>query len=276
MIERAKTSPAHKHHSGWSVRLLKFFVLLGGIFLFAYSFVADTTNAREIAEPDRTLAEGQEIDYSHFGHNNPAHGRLPCLVCHRRDDNSPRIGFPGKIDNLPCAGCHTDQFSGNTSPICTICHTDTGMKRFPGLQSFGARFDHSRHGRVSCAVCHKTEGRGIARSIPSGSNAHITCFQCHSANASNEMASCSTCHSPGKLVRTQESAVSFRRSFSHVKHFDKGNLNCAVCHGLSGSAARGRQMTSPLPSMHFAPERSLSCGACHNGKRAFGPDDFVN
>jgi c(7)-type cytochrome triheme protein len=28
--------------------------------------------------------------------------------------------------------------------------------------------------------------------------------------------------------------------------------------------------------MHFAPARVASCGACHNGTRAFGANDFAN
>jgi len=243
--------------------------------MFAYSFIVDTTNASEVTREPVAAAESQEIDYSHFGHNNQAHARLPCLICHRRDDNSASIGFPGKSGHLPCAGCHETQFAGNTSPMCTICHTDTGMKRFPPLRSFGMTFNHARHIRVSCAACHKTAGRGgAARSIPSGPSAHVTCFQCHSGRSDGSMSSCSTCHQQGRLVRTPESAVSFRKSFSHSRHL--GAMDCATCHTLTRSGARGRQMTEPLPSMHFAPSGSLSCGGCHNGKRAFGPDDFVN
>ena len=41
----------------------------------------------------------QDIDFSRFGHSNPSHTRLPCLLCHRRDDNSTRLSFPGKIEH---------------------------------------------------------------------------------------------------------------------------------------------------------------------------------
>jgi c(7)-type cytochrome triheme protein len=278
MSNQTKTRRANTLDLVPSFRLLKIFILLGGMLLVGYALTA--ANTWRVETPagidPALLTENQELDYSRFAHTNQAHARLPCLICHRRDDNSARIGFPGKIGHLPCAGCHLVEFSSNTSPMCTICHTNTGMKRFPGLQSFGAKFDHSRHTRVNCAVCHKAAGRGVARSIPSGANAHVTCFQCHSATASNSMASCSVCHSPGRLVRTTDWAASFRKSFGHARHLGKNNMNCAVCHALSGAATRGKQMTSPLPSMHFAPERGLSCGGCHNGIRAFGPDDFAN
>ena len=215
-------------------------------------------------------------DYSKFQHGNAFHSRLPCLLCHRRDDNSPRIGFPGRSGHLPCAGCHALQFSDNTSPICTICHTATGMKRFPSLKSFTATFDHGRHTRVNCAVCHKPASRGVALSIPSGGAAHSTCFQCHSASAPSTMSSCNVCHKPGRPNWTSTSARAFSLSFSHSKHVQSAKLSCTVCHSVKAGAPRGRQVSAPLAIMHFAPPRGLSCGGCHNGTRAFGPNDFTN
>jgi len=278
MFEKAKTLLQKAARSIPTFRLLEASVLLSGILLFGYALVAGSSGGNEPspASIPIPLAEPQDKDYSRFSHSNELHARLPCLLCHRRDDNSSRMGFPGKSGHLPCAGCHGLQFSDNTSPICTICHTATGMKRFPGLRSFGFKFDHSRHKNVNCSVCHKAEGRGVARSIPSGSSAHVTCFQCHTSRSSGRMSSCSTCHQPGRLVRTSEWSVAFRKSFSHAKHLREGNMNCATCHTLRAGAARGKQMSAPLVSMHFAPERSLSCGGCHNGERAFGPDDFAN
>lgn len=281
MIENAKTGRQEKRKPIPAFRLFKVFVMLGGTILFGYALVTGFADEKESFPESEagSPVETQEKDYSRFTHGNQFHSRLPCLVCHRRDDNSARIRFPGKTNHLPCAGCHSLQFSDQSSPICTICHTNpqTGaMKRFPGLRSFGMKFDHSRHTRVNCAACHKSEGRGVVRSIPSGPSAHLTCFQCHSANASNSMASCSVCHQPGRLVRTPECTRTFRLNFSHAKHGGSKNLSCRVCHTLRPGAARGRQMSSPLASMHFAPQQTQSCSSCHNGKRAFGPDDFVN
>ena len=227
--------------------------------------------ATEPAEP------AQAVDYSRFTHSNQYHSRLPCLVCHRRDDNSSRIGFPGKTNHLPCAGCHALQFSDQGSPICTICHTNaqTGaMKGFPGLRSFGAKFNHSRHARVNCATCHTPASRGVARDIPSGRAAHVTCFQCHTANSSNAMASCSTCHQPGRLVRVSESARAFRVGFSHARH--TRDMNCRSCHTVRAGSARGRQVSSPQTAMHLTSAQSRTCASCHNGTRAFGDNVFSN
>ncbi len=210
-------------------------------------------------------------DFSQFKHDNRNHARLPCLLCHRREDNSPQPTLPGKAAHAPCTGCHAQQFANPASAICTICHTDAQsgkVKAFPPLRSFDARFDHAKHDGTACATCHRRNRGGVGLSIPSRMNAHVTCFSCHTpgaeANGKN-ISSCSTCHQLGKLVRTPEQAPAFRVGFSHASH----KLNCVACHQV-----RGRQVSAPLPLNHHAPGRGFSCASCHNGQRTFGGDDF--
>jgi c(7)-type cytochrome triheme protein len=260
-------------------RRLQLVILVISSIAFGYAItVHSSTPAPGAVADNEPTPTFQDKDYSKFTHTNAFHSRLPCLLCHRRDNNSPRIGFPGQQDHLPCAGCHALQFSDNSSPICTICHTNaqTGaMKGFPSLRSFSARFDHGRHVRqTNCATCHKQTNRGVGFSIPSRATAHATCFQCHTAN--RPIGSCNTCHSPGRPTRTSEWAKAFTENFSHQKHIVGGRMSCVTCHTVRPGTARGRQVSAPLASMHFAPARTLSCGACHNGERAFGPNDFTN
>lgn len=230
-----------------------------------------------VSGPDIANAP-KDSDYANFQHQNANHTRLPCLLCHRRDTNAARISFPGKSGHLPCAGCHALQFADNSSPICMICHTGNGadLKRFPGLKDFTARFDHGRHQGVNCVACHKSASRGVAFSIPSGAAAHETCFRCHTSTASSNMSSCDTCHVPGRPSWTSEWAKAYRLSFSHSRHVNGANLACVKCHAIKAGASQGQQVSKPLAAMHFAPANSLSCGGCHNGKKAFGPDDFTN
>src|SRR4051794_40761983 len=94
------------------------------------------------------VAATAAADYSQFKHDNQNHARLPCLLCHRRENNSPQPTSPGKAAHAPCTGCHAQQFSNPASEICTICHTDVQsgkVKAFPPLRSFDARFDHGKH-----------------------------------------------------------------------------------------------------------------------------------
>jgi hypothetical protein len=220
-------------------------------------------------------------DYSQFKHENAQHARLPCLLCHRRENNSPQPTLPGKAGHTPCIGCHAQQFSNAGSAICTICHTDVQsgkVKAFPPLRSFDVRFDHAKHTNAGCATCHGRSRGGVALSIPSKLNAHVTCFGCHTPNAQangRNISSCSTCHQLGQLVRTSEQAPAFRVGFSHARHGVSGKSTCAACHQVRADLARGQQVSAPLPLNHHAPAAASSCATCHNGQRAFGGDDFT-
>ena len=223
------------------------------------------------------------LDYSKFQHDSRNHSRLPCLLCHRRDSNAAVPKRPGASQHLPCAGCHAQQFSSADSPICTICHTDPksgAVKPFPSrLMSFRMKFDHARHvsmGSVSCATCHRPARGGVAMTIPADFNAHTTCFRCHTPRAQSarrDISSCGTCHQLGGYSRTPVMMPAFRVGFSHARH-DK--LTCNECHDVRAGQPQRRQVTTPEPLNHHATGRGLSCMTCHNGKRAFGGDDFTS
>ena len=221
------------------------------------------------------------LDYGKFQHSSRNHSRLPCLLCHRRDSNSPVPKRPGGSGHLPCAGCHAQQFSNSDSPICTICHTDVksgALKPFPRLKSFRMKFDHSLHvkmGSVSCATCHRPASGGVALSIPTGFNAHTTCYRCHTPRAQSggrDISSCGTCHQLGGYSRTPTSAPAFRVGFNHSKH---EKVTCNECHQVRAGMPQRRQVTAPEPLNHHATGRAQSCMTCHEGKRAFGGDDFT-
>lgn len=219
-------------------------------------------------------------DYSKFRHQNPMHARMPCLLCHKRDDNSAAPKFSG---HLPCSGCHVQQFADSGSQICTICHTNasTGAtRRFPGLRSFNVRFDHARHLRqANCATCHKPSRRGVALSTPSGIGAHVTCYQCHGPTTEvggRKIGSCQICHQAGRPPGNAEFAAAYTKNFSHAEHQSTRGLNCASCHTVRAGMPRGRQVSAPAASMHFARNVRQSCATCHDNKRAFGGKDFAD
>ena len=250
-------------------------VTLGYFLRYGATTAATTTEA----EQQQQSQPGEGLDYSQFLHSSRNHARLPCLLCHRRESNAPRPQRPGGSQHAPCTGCHAQQFSNTDSPICTICHTDVksgALKPFPRLKSFSMKFDHSRHvpmQGVNCATCHRSSRGGVALSIPSGFNAHTTCYRCHTPRAQSQgrdISSCSTCHQLGGYRRTPEFAQAFRVGFSHSKH---QKLTCNECHQVRAGAPQ-RQVTSPYPLNHHAQPRSQSCMTCHDGKRAFGGDDF--
>lgn len=261
--------------------------VLGFALMLALNSSASASFSESEITPSEVGAAGAAAqgggDYSKFRHTNPQHARLPCLLCHRRDDNSPRP--VRSVGHTPCTGCHTQQFADSANPICTICHANPAsgaVRAFPGLRSFNVRFDHARHARgaarptANCAACHRPERRGVALSIPSGLSAHTTCFQCHgprAQSAGRDISSCGTCHEVGRHARTPEGARAYSISFSHAEHAREG-LSCNECHRVKAGLPRGRQVTSPVPSQHHASARAQSCMTCHNNRRAFGGDDF--
>lgn len=266
-------------------RRYELIVLISGCLLLGAAIVfgsrAEIIEEISFDDPSEVaIAESEGQDYSRFQHRNPTHSRMPCLLCHQRTDNSAAPKFSGHV---PCASCHTQQFADGGSQICTICHTNaqTGaMKRFPSLRSFNSRFDHARHMRqTGCATCHKPSRRGVALSIPAGLGAHTTCYQCHGPRTEiggRNIGSCSTCHQLGRPTRTSDWSPAFAKNFDHSEHRGVGRLNCSSCHTVRARMPRGRQVTSPVASMHFASSRSLSCATCHDNKRAFGGTDFAD
>lgn len=53
--------------------------------------------------------------------------------------------------------------------------------------------------------------------------------------------------------------------FSHEEHVSRAGLKCKDCHPAIFQMAEGYRKTK-MTDM----EKGASCGACHNGKRAFG------
>jgi len=253
---------------------IRFLLTVGGLVIIVIASAARNaeTNGQKMQVPD-------DADYAKFQHATSYHARMPCLLCHKRENNSVQPAWPGKSSHLPCAGCHQKQFAANSGPICTICHTNVQsgeLKPFPRLTSFRATFNHSSHvsmGGLNCQSCHRPSQRGVAFSIPGGTNAHANCFRCHSPGASAEAragTSCGVCHEPGRPNRGSENAKAFRVGFSHAKHSDSVVGSCNECHRVSA-----QRISSPQPLNHHASARSVSCMSCHNGKKAFGGDDFA-
>ena len=258
-------------------------VVFAGAVVFASqrTYVASITDVNSSTAPQEQMQFPEGLDYSKFQHSSRNHSRLPCLLCHRRDSNAPVPKRPGASNHLPCAGCHAQQFSNSESPICSICHTDVksgALKLFPRLKSFRMKFDHARHvgmSSVSCATCHRRASGGVAMSIPAGFNAHATCYRCHTPRAQSggrDISSCGTCHQLGGYSRTPQLAPAFRVSFGHNKH---AKLSCNECHQVRPGLPQRRQVTVPEPLNHHATGRAQSCMTCHDGKRAFGDDDFT-
>jgi c(7)-type cytochrome triheme protein len=255
-------------------------IVFGTVLIVVLSTRASTPMTPVDLAPDENQSS-QGSDYGKFQHSNPNHSRLPCLLCHRREGNAPRPTLPGASGHLPCAGCHAQQFANSDGPICSICHTDAKagtLKSFPRLKSFRVKFDHAQHvrkGSSNCAACHRPARNGVALSIPAGFSAHTTCYGCHTPRAESggrDISSCGTCHQLGGYSRTTVNARAFRVGFDHAKH---KKVTCNECHSVRPGMPQKKQVTAPEPLNHHATGRGQSCRTCHDGKRAFGGDDFT-
>jgi len=270
-------------------RRLSVFTLIAGCFCIAMLLCSGWQASAVSADPrvestwlmipgagSEPSQEGK--DYSKFSHQSSSHQRLPCLLCHRRE-NSAAVPVRS-VQHTPCAGCHSEQFAARSGQICTICHTNVEsrgreLKPFPKLRSFNMTFNHAKHRNVDCTTCHRPLNRGVALSMPAGTQAHTTCYRCHEPRAKangRDISSCGECHKPGKYSRASTSAKAFRVSFSHDQHKDEG-LSCLNCHKITGRTGR-LQVSSPLPTQHPASNRVKSCETCHNDKQAFGIANF--
>ena len=263
-------------------RTVELIVIVAACLLFGFS-IGGSSVSKSIEEPADPPVSSEpaaaEQNYSRFTHSNPQHARMPCLLCHRRDDNSPTP--KRSVGHSPCSGCHEQQFADSNSPICTICHTAPGsaaLKRFPPLRSFSASFSHARHYRqTNCATCHRPGRAGTSLSIPTRLSAHTTCFQCHTPNreiGGRNIGSCNVCHQPGRPPRTSDWAKAYTVNFKHSEH--TRSMSCSTCHTVRASGGRGQQVSAPVAAMHFPPARAQSCATCHNNVRAFGPPDFAD
>jgi c(7)-type cytochrome triheme protein len=279
-LSSANISSAGAPGAGRKRRLFSVVALAIGCAAFTLAALSGSRASALSAEGfNPESAQGATGDFSKFPHSNQSHSRLPCLLCHRRESNSP---IPKRSGHTPCAGCHAEQFAAQSGPICTICHTsagpgNAGVKPFPALKSFNVKFDHAQHRGAGCATCHKEQNRGVALSIPSGASAHTTCYACHASRAQSggrDISSCGICHKPGTHRRTPATSKAYRLSFSHAKHGPRQDLNCNDCHSVRGGMPQARQVTSPAPVQHLGSARAQSCQRCHNNQRAFGGDDF--
>lgn len=260
-----------------SRRLQKLVLLTFLTLAVVYSFSSCTSSVvekKEIESPFKPLPENivatdtmENVDFSSFKHDSIRHKDIPCLLCHQQKDEAFRPNF---ALHTPCAGCHTPQFADKSHQICLVCHTESGsaeLKQFPRIKSFTARVNHSAHFKeTSCSTCHTPQGSGMA--VPSGGDAHATCFQCHTSDkvvGDRNIGSCSTCHEPGTPNRIFDSTKNIGFNFDHSKH---GRVSCDKCHNTSS----GDGMSAISVSMHKG--QGNSCATCHNGRQVFGATGF--
>ena len=142
-----------------------------------------------------------------FTHAQTPEHHQRCDVCHQGLDNRPSIRFP---THSSCLQCHLIDFTTSSSQLCGLCHTmpvaaEGALISFPNkLREFGLReFSHRLHRDLDkmpagssvprCNSCH-TQIAKNKLSVPD----HPACYQCHTAQAGNNIGSCGNCHLYGE------------------------------------------------------------------------------
>jgi len=229
-----------------------------------------------------------------------------CTQCHSAtswktrtfDHDQPQIGFPltGRHAQVDCAGCHTDQRTGNCEPRTASACRSSGPARFNTAPRTcdGCHADPHRAqfaGRA-CADCHTTAGwkpSKITTAAHEGfrfplrdSHARAACARCHSTGAFVGAATaCSACHEDvrhrgrfgAQCERCHDATTwSHAAAFDHTTtgfRLERGHakVECAKCHGADGKRLAGSAAPGACQTCHAAPhgkQFGTRCAQCHN------------
>ncbi len=113
---------------------------------------------------------------------------------------------------------------------------------------------------ISCKVCHNsTMGKGIHYTMAQMEQGK-SCGQCHNGTAAFALHKCTGCHKVKDIAfKVKETGPVL---FKHSVHL-QNNISCSACHNTLFTTG-----SNPPVSM-AAMEKGKSCGACHNGEKAF-------
>ena len=126
---------------------------------------------------------------------------------------------------------------------------------------------HMAHKNMAnnCRVCHygiynlKQKVRYTMADMTQGKS----CGACHNSRNAFSVKQCVRCHQTKEIIFQVKATGATH--FSHKKHLTS-NPNCSKCH--PALFATGQSKRATMNDM----EKGKSCGACHNGRKAFGID----
>ena len=134
-------------------------------------------------------------------------------------------------------------------------------------------FSHGEHitkkdMNKNCRACHdaifdiKKKKRSTMADMAKGQS----CGACHTGGKVFSLAECARCHQSKEIVFNVKATGPTR--FSHKSHL-AASVDCGVCHPTLFKTVSTKRFT--MADM----KKGKSCGACHNGKKAFSVDTCV-
>jgi c(7)-type cytochrome triheme protein len=179
------------------------------------------------------------------------HAEVLCAACHTG----------GPMKPTTCRGCHGIAESGvpMAGMQCKECHRkEQVVKPLARCSTCHAPHAWSIEGRDRCLTCHGDRAQH---------NPGPPCAQCHDFRPAATAGKPAAPSGPPAIVFPADANSPGKVSFEHAKHLAKG-AKCADCHPKLFAMKKGGTKLA-MDSMG----EGRTCGACHDGKKAFGVMD---
>ena len=222
--------------------------------------LGDCSRCHKVKEISYKLKNAGVTKFSHDQHLT----KFQCGACHPSIYSAgpnKRATMADMEKGKSCGACHngTKAFSIND---CGACHQVKDIT-FKIKETGPVQFSHTLHTKKhKCQDCH-------AKVYPLGGSKRYTmaqmekgksCGACHNGKPLFSVSDCGKCH-PVKDVHFKVVGAG-PAVFSHAAHVKKES--CSSCHTGIYPLGRSKKVVTMLEM-----EKGKSCGACHDGKKAF-------
>lgn len=112
---------------------------------------------------------------------------------------------------------------------------------------------------VSCKTCHTQPGKSKVTYSMADMEKGKSCGACHTGKKAFALSKCTACHKVKEITYQVKSTGPVQ--FSHNQHLK--SMQCNACHNKLYTTGRNKSVS--MAEM----EKGKSCGACHNGYKAF-------
>lgn len=220
----------------------------------------ECTKCHPIGDVPIEIPDFGTLTFSHGKHL----GMYTCGDCHdgifKTNRENAHLSMSQMERGKGCGACHDAKTAFSVKGDCVKCHQvkDVNM-------TSESVFGHKLHLEMSygCGDCHNklfVAGPNHIANTMSDMERGKSCGGCHDGKtAFSVKGDCQKCHKNIKDIAFK----AFNARFSHPAHTKL--FKCADCHSsifIGGT----RSVRYTMPQM----EKGKSCGACHDGKTAFG------
>jgi c(7)-type cytochrome triheme protein len=223
--------------------------------------------ALEIKNQTFVTENAGKVVFSHSTHLKKRNAKSPNISCKACHNDSMKKGVHYTMAQMEqgksCGQCHNGKKAFALAK-CTVCHKVKDIT-FKVKETGPVLFKHSVHLQKNgeCSACHNTlfkighNPRVSMDSMEKGKS----CGSCHNGKNAFALSDCSKCHPTKEITFIEKDAGNV--NFSHKNHTTL--YKCGECHTGIFKTARSKAKVS-MKEM----EAGKSCGACHDGKTAFG------